>query len=322
MSLRVALAVVAVTVLQAQDAQSSRLLPNFLSRMPEAAGFQANPGALRQAGPTPVRRSDAHMAGGWPFGSEPEPIRYDDRGIKEETESARSKRFMQSGRKLTEEELKRKSKIVDSANWPPRTMPIKGEGYFFFQGPSPKTAVQKDLPSFFSKENFEDLQIAPQQLAVTASGLGAAAVLAASLVAGDPATMLNLPAPTAVTAEKAAEQKAAAEKAAAAKAAKEAEAAKKAAEQKAAAEKAAAENAAKKAAAAKKAEEAAAQKAAKEAAAAEKAEKAAAEKAAAKEAAKAAAAGKKAEEAAAKKAAKEAAAAEKAEKAKEAALKR
>ena len=38
--------------------------------------------------------------------------------------------------------------------------------------------------SFFSAENFENLQIAPQQLAVTATGLGAAALLAASLGGG------------------------------------------------------------------------------------------------------------------------------------------
>merc|ERR1719461_830609 len=29
-----------------------------------------------------------------------------------------------------------------------------GEDYLFFQGPAPKTAVQLDLPSFFSAENF------------------------------------------------------------------------------------------------------------------------------------------------------------------------
>merc|ERR1719387_2746420 len=187
----------------------------------------------------------------------------DDRGAETEEDKVRNKRFMQSGRKLTPAELNRKAKIVDSANFPPRTMPIKGEGYFFFQGPSPKTSVQKDLPSFFSAENFENLQIAPQQLAVTATGLGAAALLAAGLVAGDPgptgSMFMNAPAELkqkAPSQDAAAKEKAKAEAAAA----------------KAAAEKAKAEKAEKAKA------DAAAAKAAAEKAKAEKAEAAKAEK--------------------------------------------
>ena len=65
--------------------------------------------------------------------------------------------------KLSPEE-RRKFKLVDSCNWKPRTLPIAGKGYFFFQGPTPKTAVQEDLPSFFSAANFADLEFTPAQL--------------------------------------------------------------------------------------------------------------------------------------------------------------
>ena len=56
-------------------------------------------------------------------------------------------------RTLTEEE-ERKLKLEVGTNWKPRTSTKKGEGYQFFQGPTPKTGVQEDLPEFFSKENF------------------------------------------------------------------------------------------------------------------------------------------------------------------------
>ena len=71
---------------------------------------------------------------------------------------------------ITEKEKRRESKLITGTNWPPRTKPTPGEGYFFFQGPTPKTAVQEDLPSFFSAENFADLAINPRQLIVTATG--------------------------------------------------------------------------------------------------------------------------------------------------------
>ena len=38
------------------------------------------------------------------------------------------------------------------------------DGYFFFQGPTPKTGQQKDMPNFFSSENFADLVITPAQV--------------------------------------------------------------------------------------------------------------------------------------------------------------
>ena len=54
---------------------------------------------------------------------------------------------------------RRKSALQTGTNWPPRTDPIPGKGYLFFQGPTPKTSVQADLPSFFSAENFADLEV-------------------------------------------------------------------------------------------------------------------------------------------------------------------
>lgn len=58
-------------------------------------------------------------------------------------------------RSLTAEE-ERKLKLEVGTNWKPRTSTKKGEGYQFFQGPTPKTGVQEDLPDFFSGENFAE----------------------------------------------------------------------------------------------------------------------------------------------------------------------
>ena len=57
-----------------------------------------------------------------------------------------------------------------------------GEANLFFQGPAPTTAVQDDLPSFFSAENFQDLEISTLQIAVTVVGLGTFAVLLPTLL--------------------------------------------------------------------------------------------------------------------------------------------
>merc|ERR1719409_312295 len=88
---------------------------------------------------------------------------------------------------------RRRSKLQTGTNWPPRTDPIPGKGYFFFQGPTPKTAVQEDLPSFFSAANFADLEVNPKQLLVTATGFTAAITLAGLLFAGP----IAAPAPSA-----------------------------------------------------------------------------------------------------------------------------
>ena len=46
------------------------------------------------------------------------------------------------------------------------------EDYLFFQGPAPKSAIQDDLPDFFSAENFTDMKVTvPQILAVGTSGV-------------------------------------------------------------------------------------------------------------------------------------------------------
>ena len=58
----------------------------------------------------------------------------------------------------------------------------RGGDYIFFQGPKPKTGYQADLPSFFSPDNFADLEITPTQIAVTITGIGSAGILAASLL--------------------------------------------------------------------------------------------------------------------------------------------
>merc|ERR1719453_671633 len=95
-------------------------------------------------------------------------------------------------------EEKRRLRIMDGANWRPRTYPKEGEGYFFFQGPTPKTAVQKDLPSFFSAENFADLTISPVQIGVTAVGFASAAIVASTLF-GTTTPAVKPSAPAAVT---------------------------------------------------------------------------------------------------------------------------
>lgn len=45
-----------------------------------------------------------------------------------------------------------------------------GSDFLFFQGPAPKTAVQDDLPSFFSFDNLKDTSISPLALPVAATG--------------------------------------------------------------------------------------------------------------------------------------------------------
>ena len=144
----------------------------------------------------------------------------------------------------------------------------EGSDFLFFQGPAPKSAVQENLPSFFSAENFQDLEIKPLQIAVTATGFGSLLAIVALL--SGPADGVKLPsAPKPPKISAPAMPKADPE---AAKAAAEAKAAKEAAAKKAAEEKAAA-------AAAAKAEKAAAAEAKAKAAAEAKA-KAAAEAAA------------------------------------------
>ena len=46
-------------------------------------------------------------------------------------------------------EEERRQKLEVGTNWPPRTSTVAGEGYQFFQGPTPKTGVQEGMPGFF-----------------------------------------------------------------------------------------------------------------------------------------------------------------------------
>jgi len=53
----------------------------------------------------------------------------------------------------------------------------------FFQGPTPKTGVQDDLPNLFSKENFEEFEITPLMIAAAVTGGGSLAVVASVVLA-------------------------------------------------------------------------------------------------------------------------------------------
>jgi hypothetical protein len=59
-----------------------------------------------------------------------------------------------SGFSSAEEE--RRQKLEVGCNFPPRTSTVPGEGYQFFQGPTPKTGIQENLPSFFE---FKDIEV-------------------------------------------------------------------------------------------------------------------------------------------------------------------
>ena len=58
----------------------------------------------------------------------------------------------------------------------------EGTDFLFFQGPAPKTAVQPDLPSFFSIDNFAGADLKPQAIVAAATGFGSLAVLAPILL--------------------------------------------------------------------------------------------------------------------------------------------
>jgi hypothetical protein len=79
----------------------------------------------------------------------------------------------------------RRQKLEVGINWPPRTTTedpfgVNRQGYMFFQGPTPKTSVQKNLPSFLSKENFADVSV-PAKLKVF-GGLFGVSFVGTSLV--------------------------------------------------------------------------------------------------------------------------------------------
>lgn len=86
-------------------------------------------------------------------------------------------------------EEQRKLKLEVGTNWPPRTTTAKPfaadrAGFMFFQGPTPLTAVQEGMPGYFSKENFEGLEV-PRKLLVAGGVFGATLLaLAVSLAIG------------------------------------------------------------------------------------------------------------------------------------------
>ena len=78
----------------------------------------------------------------------------------------------------------RKQLYNSAGSFPPRTSNLPGEGYFFFQNSSPKTGVQKDLPGFFTAENFADAELDPKALPVLGVGAVCAAIIAGSTIDG------------------------------------------------------------------------------------------------------------------------------------------
>ena len=58
----------------------------------------------------------------------------------------------------------RQTKLETGTNWPPRTtttrpFEIERDGFMFFQGPTPKTSVQEDLPAFLSADERQTIQV-------------------------------------------------------------------------------------------------------------------------------------------------------------------
>ena len=81
----------------------------------------------------------------------------------------------------SKEEERREQALIVGTNWPPRTPPTPGKGYLFFQGPTPKTAVQKDMPDFFSSDNFADVELEPIQLTLAATSVVSLGAIVAGL---------------------------------------------------------------------------------------------------------------------------------------------
>ena len=82
-------------------------------------------------------------------------------------------------------EEQRRVKLETGTNYPPRTptekpFDIGRKGYMFFQGPTPKTAVQEDLPAFLSRDDLKDAKV-PTTLKVV-GGVGSVSLLAVLFV--------------------------------------------------------------------------------------------------------------------------------------------
>ena len=76
--------------------------------------------------------------------------------------------------------------------WPPRTTTVSDgtffnnnrEGFMFFQGPTPLTGTQEGLPSFFSGDNFNAVEVRTPLLIAGGVFSLAFAVVAGSLIIG------------------------------------------------------------------------------------------------------------------------------------------
>lgn len=82
-------------------------------------------------------------------------------------------------------EERRRLKLETGANWSPRTTTARPfdsqrQGYMFFQGPTPRTAVQDGMPSLFSLDNIRAMQV-PRALPASVGAFAAALLLLAVL---------------------------------------------------------------------------------------------------------------------------------------------
>jgi len=59
----------------------------------------------------------------------------------------------------------------------------RGDDFLFFQSPAPYTNVQEGMPSFFSLENFADLEFSLLQGVVTVTGIASFAAVASVVLA-------------------------------------------------------------------------------------------------------------------------------------------
>ena len=86
----------------------------------------------------------------------------------------------------------RRLKLEAGTNWPPRTTTVSDgtffnnnrEGFMFFQGPTPLTGTQEGLPSFFSGDNFNAVEVRTPLLIAGGVFSLAFAVVAGSLIIG------------------------------------------------------------------------------------------------------------------------------------------
>mmetsp|Transcript_17118 Transcript_17118/g.28665 ORF Transcript_17118/g.28665 Transcript_17118/m.28665 type:complete len:151 (+) Transcript_17118:49-501(+) len=81
-------------------------------------------------------------------------------------------------------EEERRLKLEIGTNWRPRTSTVAGQGYTFFQGPTPKTSVQEGMPDFFSADNFAGAELPAVAKVLAAVGSLAFVAVAVILITG------------------------------------------------------------------------------------------------------------------------------------------